>query len=160
LEPSEQNIRVLRLAPPSASEGRGSSREPAHISTRRFPMTKLLHFELSNKILNMAFTIHNILGPGLLEHAYEEAFCIELKHAGIPFERQKVYALHYKGELIGGYIADLVVDNKVVLELKSVGALNQVMAAQIINYLRLSKCPVGYLLNFNGLRVEWKRFVY
>ena len=71
-----------------------------------------------------------------------------------------VYALHYKGELIGGYIADLVVDNKVILELKSVQTLNAVMEAQIVNYLRLSKCPVGYLLNFNGARVEWKRFAY
>jgi GxxExxY protein len=108
----------------------------------------------------MAFTIHNILGPGLLEHAYEEAFCIELRRAGIIFERQKVFALQYKGEYIGGYIADLVIDDKIVLELKSVQQLNNVMEAQIINYLRLSKCTVGYLMNFNGLKVEWKRFVY
>jgi len=58
------------------------------------------------------------------------------------------------------YIADLVVDNKIILELKSVSALNQVMEAQIINYLRLSKVPVGYLVNFNGLKVQWKRFVF
>jgi GxxExxY protein len=66
----------------------------------------------------------------------------ELQRAGIPFERQRVYPLHYKGELVGAYIADLVVDNKIILELKSVSALNQVMEAQIINYLRLSKLPV------------------
>ena len=123
-------------------------------------MTTILEKTLSDKLLGMAFTIHNILGPGLMEHTYEEAFCIELRRAGITFERQKVYALHYKGELIGGYIADLVVDNKVILELKSVQALNTIMEAQIVNYLHLSKCPVGYLLNFNGTRVEWKRFAY
>ena len=67
---------------------------------------------------------------------------------------------HYKGELIGAYIADIVVDNAVILELKSVDALNKVMEAQIINYLKLSKVPVGYLINFNGLRVEWRRFVH
>jgi GxxExxY protein len=71
-----------------------------------------------------------------------------------------VFALFYKGEPIGGYIADLVVEDKVILELKSVQNISPVMEAQIINYIRLSKVPVGYLLNFNGLKVEWKRFVY
>jgi GxxExxY protein len=123
-------------------------------------MEQPLHKQLTDRLLGMAFTIHNILGPGLLEHAYEEAFCIELRRASIPFERQKVFALQYKGEPIGGYIADLVIDDKVILELKSVQKFSPVMEAQLINYIRLSKCPVGYLLNFNGLKVEWKRFVY
>jgi len=70
-----------------------------------------------------------------------------------------VYALNYKGDIIGGYIADLVVDNKVILELKSVSSLNELMAAQVINYLKLSKIPVGYLINFNAVSVQWKRFV-
>jgi GxxExxY protein len=108
----------------------------------------------------MAYTVHNILGPGLLESAYEGALCVELTRSGIPFERQRVYPLCYKGEYIGGYIADMVVDNAVILELKSVAELNKVMEAQIINYLKLSKVPVGYLINFNGLRVDWRRFVY
>jgi len=123
-------------------------------------MTEMLYKELSEKVLGMSFSVHNILGPGLLESAYEGAYCVELLRAGIPFERQRVYPLHYKGELVGAYIADLVVDNKIILELKSVSALNQVMEAQIINYLRLSKIPVGYLVNFNGLKVQWKRFVF
>jgi len=70
-----------------------------------------------------------------------------------------VYALNYKGDIIGGYIADLVVDNKVILEIKSVSALNELMAAQLINYLKLSKLQVGYLINFNSTSVVWKRFV-
>jgi len=123
-------------------------------------MAELLFKELSEKVLGMAFSVHNILGPGLLESAYEGAYCIELSRAGIPFERQRVYPLHYKGELVGAYIADLVVDNKIILELKSVSMLNQVMEAQIINYLRLSRIPVGYLINFNGLKVQWRRFVF
>ena len=123
-------------------------------------MAEILHKQLSYNLINMAYSIHNVLGPGLLESAYEGAFCVELTRAGIPFERQRIYALHYKGELIGAYIADIVVDNAVILELKSVDALNKVMEAQIINYLKLSKVPVGYLINFNGLRVEWRRFVH
>ena len=122
-------------------------------------MEQLLHKELSDKIIGMAFSVHNILGPGLLESAYEGAFCVELARAGLKVERQKIYPLHYKGELVGGYIADIVVENTIILELKSVSALNKVMEAQLINYLKLSRLPVGYLMNFNGLRVEWKRFV-
>jgi GxxExxY protein len=68
-------------------------------------MTKLLHYSLSNKILNMAFSVHNILGPGLVESAYEEGYCVELRRSGIYFERQKVYALYYKGECIGSFFA-------------------------------------------------------
>ena len=122
-------------------------------------MSHFIYKQLSNKVLGMAFSIHNILGPGLLESAYEGAYCIELTRAGISFSRQKIYPLHYKGELVGGYIADLVVANTIILELKSVSQLNYVMEAQLINYLKLSGVPVGYLLNFNGLRVQWKRFV-
>ena len=103
--------------------------------------------------------MHNLLGPGLLESAYEGAFCVELSHAGIPLERQKVYPLYYKGEYIGAYIADLVVDNKIIVELKSVSKLTAVMDAQLINYLRLSRIQVGYLMNFNAPKLEWKRFV-
>jgi GxxExxY protein len=106
-------------------------------------MSQIIHRELSDKLLGLAFEVHNLLGPGLLEAAYEEAFCVELKVAGIFFERQKVYSLMYKGYDIGGYIADIVVENAVILELKSVSKLNEVMDAQLINYLRLSKLQVG-----------------
>ncbi len=123
-------------------------------------MAELIHKQLSERILGISFTIHNILGPGLLESAYEGAICVELAYSGIRFERQKVYPLYYRGELISTYLADIVVENTIICELKSVSALNTVMAAQIINYLRLSKLQVGYLINFNGLKVEWRRFVY
>ncbi|MBN1697041.1 MAG: GxxExxY protein [Spirochaetales bacterium] len=107
----------------------------------------------------MAFTIHAHFGPGLLESVYESAFCVELAHAGIPFERQKVFSLNYKHEYVGAYIADLVVDNTVILELKAVARLAAVMEAQLISYLRLSGLPVGYIINFNSFCLEWKRFV-
>jgi len=122
-------------------------------------MAQFIQKQLSYKILGMALSVHNILGQGLLESAYEGAFCVELTKAGMPFSRQKVYPLYYMGELIGGYIADIVVDNSVILELKSVRALTKVMEAQLINYLRLLKLPVGYLINFSGTSLEWERFV-
>jgi GxxExxY protein len=122
-------------------------------------MAELYKKQLSDKVLGMAFSVHNILGPGLLESAYEGAYCVELTRSGIPFSRQKVYPLTYKGELVGGYIADLVVDNTIILELKSVKQLNGVMQAQIINYLRLSRVPIGYLINFYNTSVQWQRFI-
>jgi len=97
-------------------------------------MSQIIHEELSNKLLGMAFTVHNHFGPGLLEAAYAEAMCVELMLSGIKFERQKVFPLSYKGYDIGGYIADLVVENAVILELKSVQQLNEVMEAQLLNW--------------------------
>ena len=122
-------------------------------------MASLIHRELSDRVLGAAFTVHNVLGPGLLESAYEGAICVELKHLGLSVERQPVFPLSYRGEYIGAYVADLVVEGTIILELKAVKALSAVMEAQIINYLKLSRLPVGYLLNFANTRVEWKRFV-
>ena len=121
---------------------------------------QLIYKTLSDKVLGAAFSVHNVLGPGLLESAYEGALCIEFRRQGIPYEQQRVYPLYYKGELAGAYIADLVVDGLIILELKSVRELSPAHEAQLLNYLRLSKVPVGYLMNFNGTRLAWRRFVY
>ncbi|MBN1294539.1 MAG: GxxExxY protein [Candidatus Latescibacteria bacterium] len=118
----------------------------------------MVYHELSNKVLKCAFTVHRGLGSGLLESAYEEAVCVELTRAGLRFERQKVYPLFYKSQPIGGYIADLVVENTVILELKAVANIIPIHEAQLLNYLKLSRLPVGYLFNFNGIRLEWRRF--
>jgi GxxExxY protein len=122
-------------------------------------MASLIHKELSDKVLGSAFRVHNALGPGLLESAYEGGLCVELKHLGLGVERQPVFPLSYRGEYIGAYIADLVVEGTIILELKAVKALSGLMEAQLINYLKLSGLPVGYLMNFRNTRVEWRRFV-
>ena len=122
-------------------------------------MSNIIHKELSYKLVGLAYTVHKTLGPGLLESCYEGGMAVELQHAGVPFQRQQVFPVNYKGEYIGGYIADFVVDNKVILEFKSVKALNTEMTAQLINYLKISHIPVGYLINFQGIKLIWKRFV-
>jgi len=122
-------------------------------------MSILIHSNLTSKILSLAFNVHNGLGPGLLESCYQGAMEVELTQAGIAFKSQQEFPLVYKGVTVGCYIADLVVANNVILELKSVQAFNPVMHAQIINYLRLSGCQVGFLINFNHTAVQWKRFV-
>ena len=122
-------------------------------------MSKLVFKELSDRVLGAMFKVHNRLGPGLLESAYEGACAIEFRHCGLRVERQVVYPLYYEGELAGAYVADMVVDDKIILELKSVKSLTSVMEAQLLNYLRLSGLPVGYLVNFRNERVEWNRRV-
>ncbi len=122
-------------------------------------MAEYLFKELSYTVVGALYSVHNILGPGLLESAYEGALVIECRRLNLTVEQQKVYPVYYKGELAGAYIADLVVEGKVILELKSVSKLTPVMEAQLINYLRLSGLRVGYLVNFNGSRVDFKRFV-
>ncbi len=123
-------------------------------------MAQLLFSQLSQQVLGACFSVHNALGPGLLESAYEGALAIEFQQQGLSFGRQVVYPVYYKGHMAGAYVADMVVAGKIILELKSVQSLSKVMEAQLLNYLRLSKVPVGYLVNFNGERVVWRRFVY
>ncbi len=122
-------------------------------------MSKLLHYDLSCKVLEAAFKVHKALGPCLLEAVYEGGFCVELGRMGIPYERQQVFPVEYCGEYIGTYFADVVVANTIIVELKAVKCITDIAAAQIINYLRLSGLQVGYVINFHGIRVEWKRFI-
>ena len=89
----------------------------------------------------------------------EEALCIEFANTGIPYEKQKSIPIHYFKHYVSTFVADIIVDNTIILELKSVRLLNPVMYSQLINYLKISGLPVGYLINFHNTRVEWRRFV-
>lgn len=106
--------------------------------------------ELSKIVIGLAIKIHKALGPGLLESAYEEVLFYEIEKAGLKVERQKVLPLIYEEvKLDAGYRIDLIVENKLILELKSVESLNNVHLAQLLTYLKLSKCKLGLLINFN-----------
>ena len=106
--------------------------------------------EISYKILNSAFKIHTALWPGLLENAYQECLFYELKKQGLKVEKEKALPLIYQEiKLDAGYRIDLLVENKVIIELKSVSALNDVHTAQILTYLKLSSCKLWLLINFN-----------
>lgn len=93
--------------------------------------------------------MHKALGPQLLERVYETALCIELGLRQIQYERQRQISLTYKGHEIGEFFADVIVENRVVLELKAVASLLPVHEAQLIAYLKMSGLPVGLLINFN-----------
>ena len=110
----------------------------------------LIHAELTHSIIGACIEVHRELGAGLLESAYEECLCHELSLRQIPFERQVALPVRYKGcRLDCGYVIDLIVDRKVLLELKSVEQLNPIFEAQLLTYLRLANLRVGLLVNFN-----------
>jgi GxxExxY protein len=106
--------------------------------------------ELTERVIGACIEIHRALGPGLLESAYEECLCHELSIAGIAFERQKPLPVHYKNvKLDCGYRLDLVVERKVIIELKTVEGLLPIHEAQLLTYLKLSGLTLGLLINFN-----------
>ena len=106
--------------------------------------------EISKVIFECALKVHKALGPGLLESAYEECLYYELKKSGIKVEKQKPLPLIYENvKLEIGYRIDLIIENKVIIEIKSVDALNDIHLAQILTYLKLSDCKLGMLINFN-----------
>ena len=107
------------------------------------------HDPLTQTIIGCAIEVHRCLGPGLLEATYEQALCIEMCRQRLTFERQVPVPVIYKDEVVGEYRPDLVVERRVVVEVKSVAALQPVHQAQILSYMRLLKMPVGLLLNFN-----------
>ena len=110
--------------------------------------------ELSEKIIGCAIEVHKSLGPGLLESAYLECLYYELQKVGLHVEKQKALPLVYKEiKLDAGYRIDIIVKNKVIIELKSVEALNEIHIAQVLTYLKLSGCKLGLLINFNVLRL-------
>lgn len=118
--------------------------------------------EITGEIIGYCIEIHRELGPGLLESAYEECLAYELSNAGLYFERQKPLPIRYKEINIEyGYRMDFVVENQVVVELKSVEIINNVHTAQILTYMRFSEMNAGLLINFNVsvLKNGIKRFI-
>lgn len=106
--------------------------------------------ELSRITFDCALKVHQSLGPGLLESAYEECLFYELKKIGLSVEKQKPLPLFYEEvKLDIGYRIDLIVENKLILEIKSVDSLNDVHFAQLLTYLKLTNCKLGMLINFN-----------
>ena len=111
--------------------------------------------ELSKIIVDCIFKVHKNIGPGLLESAYEECLFYELSKTGLLVERQKPLPLFYETiKMEIGYRLDFLIENKLVIEVKAVEALNDVHKAQVITYLKLSGCKLGLLVNFNVVLIK------
>jgi GxxExxY protein len=116
--------------------------------------------ELTGRIIGAAIEVHTALGPGLLESVYHECLDIELKHVGLSVERDRHVPLHYRGQRIHSHLKlDLIVEGRVIVEVKAVERFHPIYQAQVITYLKLTGCPAGLLLNFNmmALRAGVKR---
>lgn len=115
----------------------------------------MIENDLSQIIIGSAIKVHTALGPGLLESAYEECLYYELTKAGLKVEKQKALPLIYEEiRLEVGYRLDLIVEDKVIVEIKACEGLNDVHLAQVLTYLKLSNVKLGLLINFNVARVK------
>ena len=114
--------------------------------------------DLTYQVNGAIFEVNKHLGAGFLEKVYENALCIELKNRGLPVKSQVPLKVKYKGYIVGDYYADIVVADKLILELKAVNALTKLHEAQLLNYLRATGIELGWLINFAHPRAEIKRF--
>ena len=117
-----------------------------------------LHQELTGEIIGACINVHNELGCGFHEKVYQEALAIVLEESGIPFEREKHLPIEFHGRILDcDYIADFVIDNAVILELKAVSEMSSVFEAQVINYLKATGLQIGLLINFGQRELQVKR---
>lgn len=120
---------------------------------------KFLYKDLTYKIIGLAMEVHNELGSGFLEKVYENAFMIQFKNNNISAIQQKQLKVCFKNEIVGEYIADIVVEEKIILEIKAVDSICDSHRGQILNYLKATKHKVGYLINFGNKKLEYERFI-
>lgn len=116
--------------------------------------------DVTYKINGAVFEVNRVLGGGFLEKVYENALLIELKDRRLKAENQVPIKVHYKGNVVGEYVADILVEDNVVLELKAVDQLDKIHEAQLLNYLKATGIRIGLLINFKYPKAEIKRFVF
>ena len=117
------------------------------------------HKELTEKIIAAAYHVYNKMGFGFLESVYEKCLLIELRKRGLKTESQKPIIVEYENEVVGEFKADIIVEDTVILELKSIRQISQAHEVQLVNYLVATGKPVGLILNFGEQKVEVKRKV-
>ena len=113
--------------------------------------------ELTEKIIAAAMEVHRILGPGFMESVYEEALCVELRRRGIAYERQKSIVISFREEIVGDHRLDLLVEARVIVELKAVKDFELIFFAKLRSYLNAAKLRTGLLINFNAVPLAVKR---
>jgi GxxExxY protein len=116
--------------------------------------------ELTYKVRGAIFEVNSILGHGFLEKVYENALMVELRLRGIKAESQVPIEVTYKGEEVGEYVADIIIEDQIILELKAIDSLQKIHEAQLLNYLKATEYKLGFLVNFKHPKAEIKRFVF
>ncbi len=120
---------------------------------------KILYKDLSYKIVGLAMEVYNKLGFGFLEKVYENALIILLQQAGIQAEQQAPIKVYFEGKVVGNYVADILVENKIIIELKSVKKIINTHKAQVLNYLTATGYHLGIILNFGKEELTFERLV-
>ena len=120
---------------------------------------RLICQDITGKIIGCGMEVLNILGHGLLEKSYENALTIEFTAQGIAFRQQVRFPVVYKGKTVGEYIPDLIVEDQVIVEVKTVEHIGRHEYGQLMNYLKITGLRVGLLLNFHHAKMQWKRIV-
>jgi GxxExxY protein len=115
--------------------------------------------DTTHAVVGAAMEVLNTLGHGLLEKPYENALAVELRLRGIPFAQQPRYPVAYKGEPVGEYVPNLIVNGDVVVDAKTIDRIGEHELGQMLNYLRITGLPVGLIINFKRARLDWKRVV-
>ena len=119
----------------------------------------MLHSDLTEKIIGCAFEVQNELGAGFLESVYEKAMVVALKESGVSVRGQAPIKVSFRGVSVGSFYADLLVEDLIIVELKTVSRLSEQHRAQVINYLNATGIPVGLLINFGNPRIEYRRLI-
>jgi GxxExxY protein len=117
------------------------------------------HSDITEKIIKAFYNVYNSLGHGFLEKVYENALLIELRNHGLMVSQQKPIKVYYNDKEVGNYYADLIIEDKVIVELKAAEGIREEHEAQLINYLRATDIEVGLLLNF-GVKPQFKRKIF
>jgi len=120
---------------------------------------KLRHADLTYSIIGCAQKVHSALGPGFPESIYHRALCLELSDAGLPFESEKACDVFYKGDNVGRFRCDLIIDSKVILEIKALAGFTNEHLAQVLSYLKASGLNLALLINFGRKSLETKRVI-
>ena len=115
---------------------------------------------ITEQLIGAAYEVHNILGYGFLERVYQKALQVELELRGVKAELEPKIKVQFKGVIVGDYAADLLVENKIIVELKTDAAYQSIHEAQLLNELRGTGMKLGFLINFGRERVEYKRMVF
>ncbi len=120
---------------------------------------ELIEKELIFKIVGCAFSVINELGHGFREKTYEKALCVELQYNGIVYNQQSSFPIYYRGVEVDCFVPDLLVNHKVIVEIKTVETIIQEHIGQVLNYLRITGIEIGLVLNFKNPKLEWKRVI-
>ncbi|MCB0278151.1 MAG: GxxExxY protein [Calditrichaeota bacterium] len=120
---------------------------------------RYLYKSLSQDLIGDCIDVHKELGNGFLEKVYENALTIRLNELRIPFQQQVKYAVIYHSRYVGEFVADLVIDSKILLELKAVNRIESAHLSQLLNYLNASRLRVGYLFNFGQTKIQFQRYI-